>query len=92
MAKTYKYCLSPSPSELLQKAMELAKDQKGIQFEGNEESGSVKGMGFSGEYLARTAGGCTEVIITVLKKPLIVSWARIQSELDSTLEPFLADV
>lgn len=68
--------LPVAPELLLEKLEQLAVKHN-IEFSGTVKTGYAKGKGFHVEY-AVTGASCT---LTVTKKPLLVPWSLVESQL-----------
>jgi hypothetical protein len=74
MVKLFTVTVDGATDELLLRAAESARTS-GADFHGDGVSGELEGHGMKGEY--RVEG--SEVLITIMRKPLVVSWSHVES-------------
>lgn len=76
MKKFIKVKIVDHPDELITKAKHAAK-KHGLRFTGDTEKGLIKGLGIEAHYLLQ------EDVLTVkiLRKPLLLSWAKLEQKL-----------
>lgn len=67
--------ISVPPHELVTKAKLIA-DQNGFEFSGDTASGMIKGSGIEARYLLQE----DELTINILRKPALLSWARVEQK------------
>lgn len=76
MARSVTGELPIAPEVILEKLQELSVKHD-IEFSGTVESGYARGKGFHVEYVVKG----TRCTLTVTKKPLLVPWALVESQL-----------
>ena len=81
MAKTFSFNVKSTPEELLKLLKKMIEKADGIEFSGNERSGSGSGKGFEGTYKMHKKGAANKVDITITKKPWLIPWSLIESKL-----------
>ncbi|HAG96906.1 MAG: hypothetical protein CMK83_16770 [Pseudomonadales bacterium] len=69
--------LKEDPKVIVERLYRLA-DKHDVHFTGDSEKGFAKGKGFHVEYLVE-GESCT---LTVTKKPLLIPWALVESQLE----------
>jgi hypothetical protein len=75
MSKSFEVTLKLTPAEVIARAREAAQ-QNGLILNGDEQTGHFAGRGVEGVY-AITGD---KLAITVLKKPVILPWALLESQ------------
>lgn len=63
------------PDELIAKVKEMA-ERYGVQFLGDSGKGLIKGYGIEADYLLRE----DILTITVFRKPLLLSWTKVENK------------
>ena len=86
MPRTFKYSVKITAYEMLRILKDKLKDRPDIEHVGNEITGRMKGKGFEAEYTVTEHSSGSDISITIKKKPLIVPWSLIQSQLDSVAQ------
>lgn len=81
MTQTYEYTLVGGPARKLER-IKAAAAAKGVIFSGDLNGGQFSGRGLTGTY--RVNG--TTITVAIITKPLIASWAYIDSQLRSFIE------
>ena len=81
MTQTFKYTLSGDPAWKLEQ-VKAAAGAKGIIFSGDLNGGRFSGRGLNGTY--RIDG--SRITVSITTKPLIATWAYIDSQLRSFIE------
>jgi hypothetical protein len=79
-SQTYSFTISGDPEEKFKEVQRLAK-AKGVVLKGNSTSAVFSGL-VSGSY-SRSGNSVT---VTITKKPLVVSWLKVESMLRDFLE------
>ena len=82
MAKTFRHAIKTKPVDVIAYIKDKLANTPEIQFEGNEESGHVKGKGYEGKYSMNENLSGTVVEITIVKKPFIHPWFAIKSKIE----------
>lgn len=75
MKKSIKVKIAEHPDELVTKARKAA-EKHGLRFTGNTEKGLIKGFGIEAHYLLID----DELIVNILRKPLLMSWSRVEQQ------------
>jgi len=83
MAKSFHIKLRHSPESIFAKVQLEAKNQ-GYVLNGDAVKGAISGSGIRGSYKFNSHN---ELILTILDKPMLLSWATIEK----TLMSFLAE-
>ena len=82
MEKTFSFEVNSTPETLFQVLKQMLETTDGIEFNGDEKSGSGKGKGFEGTYKMQSNGvRANHVDITITKKPWLIPWSLIESKL-----------
>jgi hypothetical protein len=76
MKKSIKVKIVVHPDELITKAKHAA-EKHGLRFVGDTEKGLIKGIGIEAHYLLRE----DELTVNILRKPLLLSWAKMEQKL-----------
>ncbi len=81
MARSYRYRFGGAAATLVTNVRRLA-EANGVGFEGDDKAGEIEGMGVKASY--DVSGDIATV--TVHRIPFIISWGRVESELDSAAQ------
>ena len=83
MARPFTYTIKTKPVDLLRIVNEKLRDQKDIEFSGDEKSGHIEGKGFKGTYEIVESSLGSNISLTITKKPLIAPWALVKAKIDA---------
>ena len=75
MKKSIKVKIVAHPDELITKAKQAA-EKHGLRFTGDTEKGLIKGFGIEAHYLLQE----DVLTVKVLRKPLLLSWAKLEQK------------
>ena len=75
MKKSIKVKIVDHPVELITKAKHAA-EKHGLRFTGDTEKGWIKGLGIEAHYLLQE----DVLTVKVLRKPLLLSWAKLEQK------------
>ena len=75
MKKSIQVKIVAHPDELIIKAKQAA-EKHGLRFAGNTEKGLIKGLGIEAHYQLQA----DMLTIKVLRKPLLLSWAKLEQK------------
>lgn len=75
MKKSIQVKIVVHPDELIIKAKQAA-EKHGLRFTGDTEKGLIKGFGIEAHYLLQEG----VLTVKVLRKPLLLSWAKLEQK------------
>jgi hypothetical protein len=75
MKKSIKVKIVDHPDELITKAKQAA-EKHGLKFTGDTEKGLIKGLGIEAHYLLQA----DVLTVKILRKPLLLSWAKLEQK------------
>ena len=75
MKKSIQVKIVAHPDELIIKVRQAA-EKHGLRFTGNTEKGLIKGLGIEAHYQLQA----DVLTIKVLRKPLLLSWAKLEQK------------
>ena len=75
MKRSIKVKIVNHPDELISKAKQAA-EKHGLRFTGDTEKGLIIGFGIEAHYLLQE----DELTVKILRKPLLLSWAKLEQK------------